>query len=382
MVASSSDLETAVFDHELFRFEGAEGAEYLFGEVIYPGLDDMLRRDEPILSATRDGLMWEYEALRPLRQALESRLADVVDAERRRRREEEAGTRNRELRDRVASAIRELNRIADAELIQVGGFGTGRGSSEPPKPGEPPLPESGFGFLYEFANVLIDKRASLLLRASADLIEPATAIAVAIDNPTDFELQTAQCVLEPRDDYPTVLEARVYVEGKRAGSECIVTASGAERQAEILCRVVTKQTPPRPPSGGLVNDVKFDSREDPLSRVRFDKETGNVFVSTKSPSVALYVSPNGDGAEQGEGAVLIAELVLEAVCREIARRGVEAGTFVAPEGGEAEAMQRVFANLQNKYGAVIHRCFAGPAPAGTRGRPTAREAAERAVVPV
>jgi hypothetical protein len=116
--------------------------------------------------------------------------------------------------------------------------------------------------------------------------------------------------------------------------------------------------------------------------VRFDKETGDVLIYTLSPSVGLYIGPNGERAEEDKGAVLVAELVLEAVCREIARRGVEAGTFIAPEGGEAEAMQREFGRLQNMYGALIHHCFAGTHSVLRRGRLTAAEEAERAAMPV
>ena len=127
---------------------------------------------------------------------------------------------------------------------------------------------------------------------------------------------------------------------------------------------------------------RLDDRVDPRSRVRFDKETGNVLVYTSSPSVALYIGPNGEDAEEDKGAVLTAVLVLEAVCREIARRGVENGTFIAPEGGETGAMQREFGRLQNKYGALIHHCFAGPRLNARRGRLTAEEEARQAATPV
>ena len=64
--------DTAVFDHQLFRYDGTDGAECLFGEVSVPSLTDLLRRDEPILSATRDGLVWSQETLKELKVAIES----------------------------------------------------------------------------------------------------------------------------------------------------------------------------------------------------------------------------------------------------------------------------------------------------------------------
>ena len=55
-----------------------------------------------------------------------------------------------------------------------------------------------------------------------------------------------------------------------------------------------------------------------------------------------------------QGQVLLAELITEAVCREIARHGVEEGKFLAPEGAEADAIQNHFIRLQNRYAHVIH----------------------------
>jgi len=372
---------TAVFDHSLFRFDGADGADYLFGEVLLPTLDDLLRKDEPILSSTRDGLLWSHETIKPFKLAIENKLARVVEEERRRKAEHERDTRSSELGERVASAVNELNKIAAEELASLPGAG------KAPAPGHNGdhqllVPESGFGFIYEFNNLMIEKKASLLLRARDVVLEPGAAVSFALSDDADFELYNSQAVLEPRDDHADILEARVYIEGRRAGAECVITASAGDRKSEALCRVVTKKAPPPPPSGGLIRDVKFDDRSDPRSRVRFDKETGDVLVYTRSPSVALYIGPSGEGAEEDQGAVLTAELVLEAVCREIARRGVESGTFIAPEGGETEAMQREFGRLQNKYGALIHHCFAGPRVSSRRGRLTAQEEAEKAAMPV
>jgi hypothetical protein len=247
--------------------------------------------------------------------------------------------------------------------------------------GELILPDGGFGFISEFNNLMIDKRASLLVRALDNVVEPGAVVTFDLSNGDGFELHTTQAVMEPRDDRQEVLEARMYIEGRRAGAETVATAEAADRRSEAMCRVVTRRTAPPPPKGGLINDVEFDGRPDPRSRVRFDKETGNVLIYTKSPSVELYIGPNGERAEENGGAVIVAELVLEAVCREIARRGVETGMFVAPEGGEAEAMQREFSRLQNKYGAPIHRCFAG-APVVRRGRLSATQEAELAAMPV
>ena len=78
-------------------------------------------------------------------------------------------------------------------------------------------------------------------------------------------------------------------------------------------------------------------------------------------SVALYFDPAGCGGSQTpQGQVLLAELITEAVCREIARRGVESEKFLSPHGAETDAINRESIRLQNQYSHRIHACYVDP----------------------
>jgi len=105
---------------------------------------------------------------------------------------------------------------------------------------------------------------------------------------------------------------------------------------------------------GLFSDIRFDDRMDPRQRVYLDRVNSTIVVATAAPSVKLYLDSQHrlDTSEQGQ--VLLAELITEAVCREIARQGVESGRFLAPEGAEADAIQSHFIRLQNRYAHLIH----------------------------
>ena len=103
----------------------------------------------------------------------------------------------------------------------------------------------------------------------------------------------------------------------------------------VFSTVISKREPPgeRQPKkehGDLFRDVKFDPTAEPKQRVRFDRANANIIIATKAPSVAAYLDKHGSGSETPQGQVLLAELVTEAVCFEIARRGVENGVFLAP----------------------------------------------------
>jgi len=116
----------------------------------------------------------------------------------------------------------------------------------------------------------------------------------------------------------------------------------------------------KPKGAGLFRDFKFDPTAEPKQRVWFDRSSSNIIIATEAPSVAAYLNEIGSGHDTPQGQVLLAELITEAVCREIARRGVENGNFLAPPGGETDAMQREYIRLQNKYAHMIHGCFVEP----------------------
>jgi hypothetical protein len=84
---------------------------------------------------------------------------------------------------------------------------------------------------------------------------------------------------------------------------------------------------------------------------------------------------------------LLAELVAEAVCFEIARRGVQNGTFLYVTGAEGDAVRREHIRLQNEYAHKIHECLVHPEhrriqgqPMGRKGRPSRGEQLAKAVV--
>jgi hypothetical protein len=78
-------------------------------------------------------------------------------------------------------------------------------------------------------------------------------------------------------------------------------------------------------------------------------------IATAAPSVRIYLDKQDRLDTTVQGQVLLAELITEAVCREIARSGVERGRFLAPDGAEADAINNHFIRLQNQYAHLIHK---------------------------
>ena len=68
----------------LFKFEHNEFASRLYGRLTCDYLHDLLTKDEPVLTATRDGINWRHEFTKQLKAAAEEKLEPLVEEERRR----------------------------------------------------------------------------------------------------------------------------------------------------------------------------------------------------------------------------------------------------------------------------------------------------------
>jgi hypothetical protein len=350
----------AVLAQTLLKFESNEYASRLYGSVSCDYLYELLIKEppEPILTVTRDGINWKHPFTKALKLAVETRLEPLIEEERRRAQAAERSAINKKLRERLNSALKELNSIANMEL---GNLGDGESGGRIPS-----VPASGFGFVPEYVYVQSGKPGGLTLRASVpDKIAHGSLVTIESDNP-ELAVFTPHVIVEEREDFPGVGQARVQVEGRQVGTEAIVTARVDGLEAEAFVKVISKKEGPAEPHeprphGGLFRDVKFDARPEMKQRVWFDKETANIIVAIKAPSVSPYIlDETGKGTETPQGQVMLAELIAEAVCREIARRGVERGDFIYVPGAEGDAIQREYIRLQLQYAHRIHGCFVNP----------------------
>lgn len=330
----------------MLKYENDPVAAYFYGSMQCDYLHDLLKNDEPVLTATRDGINWSHPFAKALRLAVEAKIEPLIEKERRHALREEQTKLDKQLRQKIDRALHELNHIALAEL-------SNRKDSE----GKILLPASGMAFSPERAYVQTGRTLSLILRA--DLKKAKTNMVDVSSNSDEVMVVTTQVKLKPHKTDPGVGEAIVRVEGRQVGSEGIVTAQVGKMHAQAMVQVHSKKSDalPEPPSRSknmLFNDIRFDDRMDPRQRVYFDRVNSSIVIATNAPSVKRYLDENNRLDTTSTGQVLLAELVTEAVCREIAREGVEKGRFLVLEGSEADAIQNHFIRLQNRYSHLIH----------------------------
>jgi hypothetical protein len=334
----------------MLKFENDPYASFFYGSIECDYLHDLLKNDEPVLTATRDGLNWSLPFAKALKQALESRIEPLVQVEREHAMQDEQLKLDKRLRRKLDRTIRELNVIASSELSD------GRDGSADGRSIEPP--SSGLEFVPGRVYVQTGQTVTLTLRAAlTGSVYDGAAVLVVSDNP-EVEVLTPRVRVASLKDHPQVGVAKVRVEGKQVGNEGMVTAHLGDHKAHAVVQVRSKKetiedSQPKK-HHGLFNDIRFDDRMDPRQRVYLDQVNSMIVVATAAPSVKLYLDSQNRLDTSAQGQVLLAELITEAVCREIARQGVESGRYLAPEGAEADAIQSHFIRLQNRYAHLIH----------------------------
>ncbi len=334
----------------MLKFENDPYASFFYGSINCDYLHDLLKNDEPVLTATRDGINWTHPFAKALKHEVETRIEPLVQVEREHAMQDEQMKLDKRLRKKLDKTLRELNVIASSELSD------GRNAPSDGRRVEPP--PAGLEFVPVRIYVQTGQSVTLTLRAhiSGRIHNGATAFVVS-DNP-EVDVLTPMVRIEASKDHPHIGMAKIQVEGKQVGNEGTVTASVGEQKAKAVVQVRSKKeavedTQPKK-HHGLFNDIRFDDRMDPRQRVYLDRVNSTIVVATAAPSVRIYLDSQHRLDTSVQGQVLLAELITEAVCREIARQGVESGRFLAPEGAEADAVQSHFIRLQNRYAHLIH----------------------------
>ena len=341
----------AILDNTLLRFDGDPNAQRFYGSVTCDYLDDLLQNKEPILTATRDGLDRSHPFIRDLFSVCEDFLASFVQEEADRVRQEVYRTQNKELRQKLNTALDRLNQIAREELADMDQI-SGTGEREPKEP------KTGFGFVPEYVSVPTGRRRSTVLRASARMIPEWSIATIKSDNP-NISVLTPQVTLKCREDYEWLCEAKVEVEGVQVGASATITAYCEGFTCEALVWIVARtdptETDSNPRRRGLFGEVRFSEESTPRQRVRYDIDTKEVIVAVNHPTIKPYIHDRtGAGSGTPQGQVILAELISESVCQAIADHGVTTGRFATPVGTEAIAVQNQRLRLQNKYSGLIH----------------------------
>jgi hypothetical protein len=351
--------KNTIHDITLFSFDNDPYASRLFGRLKCKYIDDLLKNQEPIISDERDGLDWKnHEFAVALKRVVEKELKPIVKAIKEEEEKKRKTIENEKTRQRHIAAVKRLNQIANRELGGSFEKGVTNGSDHP----SVALPPNGFDFVPDFYKILAGRRSTLSLKLTVPwIIADGTTVKIGSEN-EDIEIVENRSITVDKNlaDKNDIVTVNPKIVGRGVGIDSIITATAGEMKAEAYVEVVSKREKKttkkkdREDRKGLFSDIKFDSTLDPRIRHYFNRDTGEISISSRAPSVSKYLGPNGEGQDEIHCQVLMAELVTDSVCRELARLKADKGKLQVLGDDITGAINKEINQLVYSYAHVIH----------------------------
>ena len=347
----------AVLDCLLFDFENQAGTEYLFGTVRCPALIDRLAAGMAIISDEREGLNHKNPLVRAFWSAVSRMIAPCVRAEQEALRHLEHATTSGRTRHMIDALLERMNRAA------VQDFGL-RLPDPADLPADHPVPlRFSTPFYYRPAGHPFHVRL---------LLDPQVFAADEMLQ-LDFSLPEGLFVEPPPENQPigavaeagrvewTITGTAPDLRGEitaRAGDywawcEIVVSAQAATAHAHhgSMRKRTNGVRIPRDHGVQMFMGYDFRALDNELDRAIYSPAERLILINTLAPTVQLYL--DGRGHFRDSARLLLAELFMDVISDEIARRLVERSSTPS----DADAVHAAKLDVILRHGRDIHRLF-------------------------
>ena len=334
----------AILDNQLFRFENDPEARYFYGEAVCEELEDRLRKGETgILDPNRGGLEWKHDYSKSLSKIIEEVLEPLILKKKEELKEEDP---KKEVKESTKKILRKLcnllNGLAKEELEDVLDY--------PIVEPEPDITK--LLITPSAANIPENIPRTFTIYSPAEIVKnEGQEVQIMSDNMNIRPLSSI-VKLEKHNKFPEKLWYRYFkVVGSIEGTEATLTVNLGKETAFAKVKVAPfkkkKKGKLSGRKGGFISEVIPNNLLDPPQRVAY--KNGIITVYVNFPSVSKFIKNNFENVEKPEARLLLAELVGEAFCRELARKGLESGDYTNVPGGEIDSFNIAVNELQKKY---------------------------------
>lgn len=254
---------------------------------------------------------------------------------------------DKETDDNVRKVLNYFNRVARSLLEE--GVEVGPVVGKKPKRKKQNLPPpDGFNFMPPYIQAIVNCPTTITLKLSDRYRSLKNKLSIVSENKNIIILKGQQ-----KDwDYNIEKEFWVFrgrILGKNIGDAGVVNAQLGDLKTAIRIETIEKNK-----GRGLFNDWAIERGLSPEQRVQYIRGTGKILISADAPSVKPFII-SSNKLHSIETRVLIAELILNACCGEIARqmilRGKEPLLRTDPDG-IAEQIQDLLVRLTNAHARV------------------------------
>lgn len=337
----------AILENTLFKYNNEPAALYFFGVVDVPEIAERLNQDEMLVSPNRIGLDWRHDFLSKLKEVLEDELSVIVNNKKKeleQNNQSHVSDANKELINKIRDL---LNTFAKQEMLEL----------------EQLIEPEELDTIIikpEITHLEISKPKTLSIYVPTEIAQvyPLNGLELSIDNQT-IALNTKNLSFKQHKSHKNLLVGNFTAVGNKLDEEGIILCSlgSYEAIAEVIVTTKEKRKKRRkltPKSGGFIKDIKPDHSEDPIQRVYFDRDLGEIMIYVNFPGVKNYIKPGLEGIDKPEGSILLAELVAEAFCRAVAIDGIDKGKYMVL-GDPIDSYNRIISDIQKKYLDRFHK---------------------------
>lgn len=353
---------TAVLDCQFFRFENQLGTEYLFGTTLCPSLTDRLAQGYPVISDEREGLNMKDAFVAAFAEAVGNTIAETVMKERQRLSHIEHATTSKRTQFLLEQLLQRMNRIAVDELDIVVPPGPGSGKYGPFETGRQALLRFSTPFYYR----QVGRTFRVAMIADKSQLVEQDVLLFTYELPDNITITPLISDMEVAN-LPANGRLEWNVSGSAIGAHGKINVAAGPYSA--VCEVVIAENASgkgyyhpsgRPPtrwawdnSTDLFRGYELRSLDNDIERAVYSREERLILINTEAPIIKLYVS--GQGRFKDGARLLLAELFMDVITDELARRYVDRTT----QKGDLKAYQQVKQMLIRRYGVEIHRVLLG-----------------------
>ncbi len=350
----------AVLDCQFFRYENQLGTEYLFGTIQVPVLSTMLGQGIPVISDDRDGLNMKDPFVSAFSTAVSDMIAPFVKAEQTRLSQIDKATTSERTRTMIDRLLQRMNQVAVEDLRIITPHGPGSGSYGPYPSGRPAALRFTTPFYYRKVNhpfhvkLFIDRTQF----SDKDKLAFFYLLPASIQvEPTPLEMEIAS--LQSSDAFEWTFTGKQINDQGRIGA----TAGRFSAWCEVSIAADASGAGYHHPSGkpprvwdqdnsaDLFAGYEIRNLNNELDRAVYIPEERLIIINTGAPTVRLYV--DGKGHFRDAARLLLAELFMDVIADELARRYVDRSSHK----GDIDFYRQVKQDLIRRYGIEIHRSF-------------------------
>lgn len=350
----------AVLDCQLFEYENQVGTEYLFGTVHCPALIEKLGQGVAIISDEREGLNPKDAFVATFSQAVSRMIAPCVLAEQEKLKHLELATTSGRTSHMIENLLQRMSLAAIQDLGII---------LPPPEMETAAVDEVEHSAALRFTTPFYYRKLNHPFHVTL-LIDPGQ---FAGDEVLTFNYALPDSMrIEPT---PTEIPVRELNDSQRIEWTIVGDTAGDRGEITVRARTywawcemvvaehasghsyggtqghVVKKRLPRDHGVAMFVGYELRNLNNELERAVYSPKERKIIINTGAPTVQLYV--DGRGRFRDSARLLLAELFMDVISDELARRSVDKSGLKR----DVEAYHAAKLDIIRRYGSEIHLSF-------------------------